>query len=95
MLKTLTFIIIVILSSSLMAQMDLGYIELNTQNMGQLEVQIEKLNSQGISVAHIFPPNAVMVRIGGLNQDFHHRNSSVINYLPPPAKFKPQSNSSD
>ncbi len=74
MLKTLILIIIGILSSSLMAQTDLGYIEFNAQNMVQLEEQIERLNTQGINVAHIFPPNAVMVRIGGLNQDLKTGN---------------------
>lgn len=75
--------IILLFCGSLMAQADLGYVELNTENMDQLDFEIEKLNLSGFRVVHIFPPNAVLVRPGKLNQDIASDNESIVNYLPP------------
>lgn len=82
----LVFVIVLLFGVSLMAQTDLGYIELNTENMDQLEIEITKLNSNGYRVVHIFPPNAVLVRASSLNQNAALYNENIINYLPPRKK---------
>lgn len=83
MTKKLVLLAIIILSSTLTAQTDLGYIELNTTNMDQLEEQITALNSSGLRVIHIFPPNAVLVRAGNLALKTDPRNSAIVNFIPP------------
>ena len=75
---------IIILSSTLTAQTDLGYVELNTTNMDQLEEQITALNSSGLRVIHIFPPNAVLVRAGNIAPKTDIGNPAIVNFIPPP-----------